>query len=277
MILLAPGLETSTSRPPARSRSRPKSAGWNCRRPGERCRDPKEPARNLEHARHGTAQIPSVAHGSGHGVGLTMLRDYGSRARASKFSGSTTPDSLRDAAQRRPLRYRGRIWWSGLPRVYVTLASAIARPGGIGCRSCGSAERLGSDLLPARREELQAVKAGERMIIVSGRHLGARPSDGRCSSQRPGKRWCRLAGRPAAGTSSSRQTRSSPAGSTFTRSGTRRPPSRRFAVTARVRPACRHRSRRRGATPRRVVRACLRRRRQADDAPGLIRWIQVVV
>ena len=35
----------------------------------------------------------------------------------------------------------------------------------------GSAERLGSDLLPARREELQAVKAGDRMIIVSGRIL----------------------------------------------------------------------------------------------------------
>jgi quinol monooxygenase YgiN len=35
----------------------------------------------------------------------------------------------------------------------------------------GCAERLGSDLLPARREELQAVKAGERMIIVSGRIL----------------------------------------------------------------------------------------------------------
>jgi len=35
----------------------------------------------------------------------------------------------------------------------------------------GFAERLGSDLLPARREELQAVKAGERMIIVSGRIL----------------------------------------------------------------------------------------------------------
>jgi hypothetical protein len=33
----------------------------------------------------------------------------------------------------------------------------------------GFAERLGSDLLLARREEFQAVKAGERMIIVSGR------------------------------------------------------------------------------------------------------------
>jgi len=32
----------------------------------------------------------------------------------------------------------------------------------------GSTERLRSDLLLARREELRAVKAGERMIIMSG-------------------------------------------------------------------------------------------------------------
>ena len=32
-----------------------------------------------------------------------------------------------------------------------------------------SAGRLGSDLPPVRREELQALTAGERMIIVSGR------------------------------------------------------------------------------------------------------------